>query len=80
MLLRRRIYRDSDRSGNGPEEFTEETISTITDNTEDGNVGEVNGGEWAQTQDNPLFASENFGDDDDDAFNDAFEETGFFTS
>lgn len=35
-------------------------------------------GDWGQTQDNPLFASENFEDRDDDAFANAFEETGFF--
>lgn len=73
LLLRRR--RQTSGGGDHPEEFTEETITTLTAN-EDTNEGEV----WSQgTQDNPLFASENFdNDDDDDDFANAFEEQ-FFT-
>ena len=71
LLLRRR--RQTSDGGDHPEEFTEETITTLTAN-EDTNEGEV----WNQgTQDNPLFASENFDNDDDDDFANAFEEQLF---
>ena len=74
LLPRCKRFKSSSNEGSTNEEFTEETITTLTEHaTED------NAEEWHQTQDNPLFASENFdGDDDDDAFANAFEEQGFF--
>lgn len=72
LLIRRKKYQTSGNEGEGDQEFTEETITTMTDQPTEEH------GEWGQTQDNPLFASENF-EDDGDAFSNAFEETGFFS-
>ena len=71
LLLLRKRSRDTGEGGAAAEEFTEETITTLTDENTTGDNGE-----WSQTtEDNPLFATENF---DDDAFTNAFEEDGFF--
>ena len=70
LLLLRKRSKDTGEGGAGVEEFTEETITTLTDER----TGDD--GEWSQTtEDNPLFATENF---DDDAFTNAFEESGLF--
>ena len=73
LLLLRRKSRTTGEEANGDQEFTEETITTLSDaQTTGGDMGE-----WSHTtEDNPLFASENF--DDGNGFDDAFEEGGFF--
>ena len=70
LLLLRRKSKDTGDAGAGVEEFTEETITTLTDEK----TGDD--GEWSNTtEDNPLFATENY---EDDPFTNAFEEVGFF--
>ena len=71
LLIRRREKNTGDSQG-GDQEFTEETITTVSEHTAQDDTGE-----WSQTtEDNPLFATENF--DDDSPFTNAFEEDGFF--
>lgn len=72
LLLIRRREKNTNPSEGHDQEFTEETITTISENTTVQDTGE-----WSQTtEDNPLFATEN--DDDDSPFKNAFEEDGFF--
>ena len=74
LVILCRKSRSSTGQDNGNEEFTEETITTLGDEQTN------DGGDWGHTQDNPLFASENYQTGDDDAYANAFEEQGFFTS
>lgn len=69
IILWRRRKDEMTEGEAAADEFTEETMTTLTDEQSNENAGD-----WSQTQDNPLFASENFDDDDDFAAN--FEETG----
>lgn len=72
LLPRCKKFKSSDE-GSVHEESTEETITSVSDHTATENTED-----WHGTQDNPLFASENFGDEDDGAFSNAFEEQGDF--
>ena len=72
LLLIRRREKNTNPSEGHDQEFTEETITTISENTAAQDTGE-----WSQTtEDNPVFATENY--DDDSPFTNAFEESGFF--
>ena len=71
IILLRRKKTEVTEEEHGGDEFTEETVSTLTEEQSHDNA------EWTQTQDNPLFASANYGEED--AFESAFEETGFLT-
>ena len=72
LLLRRKGQKDTEEEVQAAEEFTEETITTLGDQQTTDDLGDWKG----STEDNPLFATENF--DNDDVFGNSFEEQGFF--
>ena len=71
-MLRRKRYLTSGEGGDN-EEFTEETVTSFSEHQTE------HAADWgAVTEDNPLFATERFEEHDGDAFESAFEESGFF--
>ena len=70
ILIRRRGRQNTHEEGDVDEEFTEETVATLSTKETEDNWNNV-------TEDNPVFSTENF-EDEDNAFANAFEEQGFF--
>ena len=73
LLLRRKRGPNSDDGLGTDEEFTEETITSVSHDTDHHTLGT----EWTHTtEDTAIFQGE-ASDDDDDPFSNAFEETEF---